>query len=98
MVQIFITNFKNFNFYETEHLCELSHAFEKNYKCVKTLNFEQMEQVNGGKVNACDVVMFSVGLGIGALGLAFTSGAAAWMFGYATWISGLGVALCHIKD
>jgi len=66
---------------------------------MKTLNFEQMEQVNGGKVNACDMVMYGVGIGVGALGVALTSGVAAWwMFGYASWISGLGVALCHAND
>ena len=56
-----------------------------------------MEQVNGGKVdvNACSVTLWAVGTGIGALGLVFTSGAAAGvMFVYSSWIGALGAFLC----
>ena len=65
---------------------------------MEKLNFDQMESVAGG-VSACTAVMFTVGVGIGALGVAVTistGGAAAWvMFGYSAWISGVGTFLCY---
>ena len=61
---------------------------------MEKLNFDQMELVAGG--GACSTTLWIVAGGLGALGVAFTSGAAAWgMFAYATWVSAVGTFLCY---
>lgn len=61
---------------------------------MRTLNFEQMEVVNGGSANACGWTMTVVAIGIGGLGLMATGGAAIVLFAYGSWISVLGAAVC----
>ncbi len=65
---------------------------------MEKLDFEQMENINGGKsVDSivCNGVMTGVGIGLGALGTAYTAGTAAWaMWGLASYISVLGAAIC----
>jgi len=77
-------------------LCELSHAFEKNYKCVKTLNFEQMEQVEGGSTyswicggifGVWGGVLSYAAMSIGPVGWALT----------AVW-TGIGYVACNAED
>ena len=57
------------------------------------MNVCQMEGVSGGSV--CSTTLYIVAGRLGALGVAFTSGAAAWcMYGYALWIGAVGEFLC----
>lgn len=63
---------------------------------MNTLDLDQMSKVQAGieADTICKWTFYGVSVGIGALGLMATGGAAAVLFGYGAYMGAIGIAIC----